>query len=248
MYKSLAKTLFVGKNLIFLPSCHSTNQEVSDRLRETGMPDGSIIITANQTHGRGQRDNKWFSEPGKNLTFSILFHPKSLPAKDQFTLNMAISLGITDALVPLFQRVKIKWPNDIYADGRKLGGLLIQNTLKGHFIAHSIVGVGLNVNQQAFHLPRAVSLAMLTGRLHDLPTVFSEVCHAIEVRYMALMRGDDLKPDYLRRLYLYSEEHVFQSGEDKFTGIICDVCTSGELVVQTEHGMRDFRFKEIEFA
>ena len=120
MYKSLAKTLFVGKNLIFLTTCHSTNEEAADRVRKGRQVEGTIIITDNQTRGRGQQSNRWWSEPGKNLTFSLILHPKELLVEEQFLLNTVTSLAITDVLDLLFPGAVVKWPNDIYVKDEKL--------------------------------------------------------------------------------------------------------------------------------
>jgi BirA family biotin operon repressor/biotin-[acetyl-CoA-carboxylase] ligase len=161
---------------------------------------------------------------------------------------MAVSLGISDALVPYTDNLKIKWPNDIYAGGRKLGGILIKNNLKGHLITSTITGIGLNINQQGFALPNAVSLNMLTGDHYELPFMLSEVCYAIEGRYLAMLRGADLKTDYLNRLYLWNKSHLFRSGGANFHGTIRDVKPSGELVIETDQGVQEFRFKEVELV
>ena len=132
----LAKTLFIGKNIINLSECHSTNDYFSSLLKEKKQPEGTLIITENQTRGKGQRGNVWAVEPGKNLTFSINLYPRMLPARYQFFLNMVISLGITESLNELFSKLTflIKWPNDIYVNGCKTGGILLENFVNNNFI------------------------------------------------------------------------------------------------------------------
>ena len=119
-----------------------------------------VVWAEYQTAGRGCGTNQWESERGKNLTFSILIHPKDLPATQQFHISMAISLAICEALEQYIGDVSIKWPNDIYWRNGKIGGILIENTLKGSIIMESIIGVGLNVNQRIFksNAPNPVSM------------------------------------------------------------------------------------------
>jgi len=115
-------------------------------LKQNNIAEGTVVSTFNQTKGRGNANNNWLSEADKNLSISIIYKPKFLLAKQQFYLNMAICLGIIDALKPTAQ-FTIKWPNDIYYKNYKVAGLLIENTLIGENLKHSVIGIGLNVNQ-----------------------------------------------------------------------------------------------------
>ena len=108
-------------------------------------------MAENQFAGRGQMQNGWFTEAGKNLTFSLLLNPEFLDLNDQFDLNRAVSLGVYDTLVPLLgEQLKIKWPNDNYYADYKIGGILIENLVQATQIRHAIIGIGLNVNQEVF--------------------------------------------------------------------------------------------------
>ena len=139
MYKIPAKTLFMGQKLIYVPECHSTNSSLSDLINHADLPEGLVLITDNQTKGRGQRGNNWDSLPGENLTFSILLKPKFLATRDQFQLNMAIAIGIADGVRQLMsQQVSLKWPNDIMIDGKKVGGILIENQSQQRFPLDSL--------------------------------------------------------------------------------------------------------------
>ncbi len=249
MYKIPAKTLFVGKKLIFLTTCHSTNDEAYAIMSSGGLPEGSMIVTDEQTQGRGQMGNTWESEPKKNLTFSIIFKPGFLPVAEQFRLTQAISLGILDALNPFASEFSIKWPNDIYHGTKKIGGILIQNVLSGKKIEYSIAGIGLNVNQRIFDNADAQSLARITGQDQDRQELLVALAEAIERRYLDLKnrRYDRLHQDYLSSLYRFGEDHLFRAGEI-FSGRIIDVLPSGELVMDTRWGERNFWFKEVEFV
>ncbi len=248
MYKIPAKTLFMGKKLVFLTTCHSTNEEAYDRIGKEDIPDGMVIITNDQTRGRGQMGNSWESAPGENLTFSLILRPTFLSVNEQFRLTMAISLGILDVLKNYGPGFSVKWPNDIYYDDRKISGILIQNTLKGRQLDYSIVGIGLNVNQQRFINPTATSLGSIAGKQQDLQIIFETLISQLEARYL-LLKNDftpRLKKEYLQSMYQFGEDHLYKSNEI-FSGRIVDVRSSGELVIETSKGERDFRFKEVEF-
>jgi BirA family biotin operon repressor/biotin-[acetyl-CoA-carboxylase] ligase len=215
--------------------------------------EGTIIITDNQTAGRGQRGNHWEAQPNQNLTCSLILKPTILQATDQFWLNMAVSVGLTDALLPLVgDTIRIKWPNDIYAGDRKLGGILIENTLHSYTLAWSVVGMGLNVNQTEFAYLTATSLQHLTPlpNGYDLPGLLRQICERIEQRYLQLRSGhrEGLRTDYLNLLYRYQQEHTFQCDGDRiFRGTIVGIDASGRLAINEAGQVRYFGFKEVVF-
>ncbi len=215
--------------------------------------EGTVVITDHQTAGRGQRGNQWEAQTGRNLTFSILLQPSFLQAGEQFWLNIALSLGISDWLATyLGNRLTIKWPNDLYVEQRKIGGILIENTLQGYTIAWSVVGIGLNINQTRFQYPTATSLLNETPNEGNfvLPELFPDLLEAIERRYLALRAGqrDLLKTTYLQRLFRYQEKHEYQAGGQRFEGYIVGVDEAGRLAVQVDTRLRLFDFKEVEFV
>ncbi|HYH55846.1 MAG TPA: biotin--[acetyl-CoA-carboxylase] ligase, partial [Anseongella sp.] len=132
----------------------STNNFAKELVANSGpVPDGTVIMAEGQYGGRGQADNTWLSEPGKNLTFSLILNCEFLPPAEQFCLSMAVSLGVLGTVKrELGKEALIKWPNDIYFGAKKLGGILIENVLMGSLLRSSVTGIGLNVNQT--HFPR----------------------------------------------------------------------------------------------
>ncbi len=231
-----------------MTSCHSTNQVAHDIIGKERVPDGTLVITSNQTAGRGQMGNSWEAAPDQNLTFSLVFHPRFLRASEQFLLNMAVSLAITDWLGTHTSGGKIKWPNDIFWKDKKMGGILIQNVLRGGLLEHSIVGIGLNINQQKFSVPAATSLTEITGETFVLSGLLEELAMHLEQRYLQLRGGGaGIHDEYMARLYRFGEEHLF---EDKayFKGRIVDVEPSGALILETAAGRRSFQFKEVSFV
>jgi BirA family transcriptional regulator, biotin operon repressor / biotin---[acetyl-CoA-carboxylase] ligase len=254
LYKIHPKTLFIGQNSYYLPSCQSTNDEAADLIAQSDPPEGTVIITDNQTAGRGQRGNTWITEPGLNLTFSTILRPNFLTPSEQFWLNIAFSLGVADALQPLTDGLlRIKWPNDIYVDNQKLGGILIENTLQGSKLAWSVIGLGLNVNQAAFPVGTATSL-QARFPLPDgyyLPAILTTLCEAIEQRYLQLKANhrNALKASYLQQLFRYGERHLFKDvlQDNYFEGTIANVNENGQLIVTANGQNQVFNFKEIEF-
>jgi BirA family biotin operon repressor/biotin-[acetyl-CoA-carboxylase] ligase len=244
----------VGQNFITLKEVDSTNNFLKELLSNSKpLMEGTVIMAENQYAGRGQQQNGWHAEPGKNLTFSILLKPGFLRLADQFDLTRAISLGVFEALWPLLgDKLKIKWPNDVYYDDQKLGGMLIENLVQGGQIKNSIIGIGLNVNQHDF--PTAVSNATSVKQIlhadYDLKTLLSEICRHIEAWYLKLKAGNILavRQAYLSQLYWLDEERRFKTGNSVFEGSIKGVADNGLLRVQNNIGEElEFSLKEIQF-
>jgi BirA family transcriptional regulator, biotin operon repressor / biotin---[acetyl-CoA-carboxylase] ligase len=238
----------MGKNLVYVPECHSTNTLASDLCQRTPATEGTLIITHNQTQGRGQRGNHWISEAGKNLTFSVVLKPDFLRPIDQFYLTMAISLGICDFISrhPGLH-AQIKWPNDVLIRERKVCGILIENVLSGDSIQYSIVGIGLNVNQDKFDLLSATSLRQASGETYDLAVELEMLLVELENRYRQLQRLDlaGLKRDYLRLLFAKDELRLFDTAAGHVPGIIVGVTENGRLQVLMDGKTSVFDFKEI---
>ena len=245
-------TLFVGKVLISLETVDSTNNYAKDLLSKSKPLEGTAIIAHTQHQGRGQIGNTWFSEPGKNLTLSIILYPAFLKAADQFGLTQAIALGICDLGRSLLHRpVHIKWPNDIYCEGKKLAGILVENSVAGPNLTDSVVGIGLNVNQTNFEgLGNATSMNLLGGREFELKLTCEALFASLEKRYLQLKNGhrDVLNMDYLRLLYRRKEWHSYKTGKGTIQGRILGVNDHGQLEMETKEGIRYFNNKEVEFV
>lgn len=245
--------LFVGQNLITFKQIDSTNNYLKDLLSNSKpVSEGTVIMAESQYAGRGQQQNRWHSEDGKNLTFSILLKPIFLPVTQQFDLTRAVSVGIINALEPLLgAQLKIKWPNDIYFENGKLGGILIENIIQGPQIKNSVIGIGLNINQENFPLdvPNAVSLKQILHRDYDLKLLLSEICKNVEATYLNIKAGkfDDVRKTYLDRLYWLNEYKMFRAGGKIFEGIIKEVKDNGLLIVSDGDVASEYNQKEIEF-
>jgi len=253
LQNNIFSALFVGQNLLTLKEVNSTNDFLKNLLSNSKpLPEGTVIMAETQFAGRGQQQNKWHSEPGKNLTFSILLNPSFLPLEEQFDLTRAISLGVTDALEPLLgEQLKIKWPNDIYYDDKKLGGMLIENLIQGNHIKSAIIGIGLNINQEKFpdDAGNATSLKQILQKDYDLRRLLADICSHIESWYLNLLAGkkETVRIAYLDRLYAMNEPRLFKAEGEVFEGVIKSVRNNGLLVVNTNNHEREFSLKEIEF-
>ena len=207
------------------------------------MGEDQVVWADYQTAGRGCGANRWESERGKNLLFSMMIHPENLPANKQFQISMAISLAIVDALGQLVGDLCIKWPNDIYWRNGKLAGILIENTLKGNFIKDSIIGVGLNVNQREFHsdAPNPVSLWQITSQETDREQLLKDILNRLDF-------GEALKECYMKLLYRRKGFHPYTDKEDVFMAEIAGVEDDGHLLLIDEDGKeRRYAFKEVTF-
>lgn len=248
----IPQTLFTGQQLIWLPECASTNTEAQRLIGQNRATDGCVVITDKQTAGRGQRGNRWEAQPGENLTLSVIWRPAFLPAPDQFQLSQAVALAVHDwasGLLGPDPALRVKWPNDIFYREQKLGGILIENTLSGPKIQSSIVGVGVNINQLAFEVPTATSLACLTGRQYALPALATQLLECLERRYLQLRAGQVavLRKTYLQVLYRYQELKPFEVKSQAVMGKIVGVDEAGRLLVDISGQVHHFGLQEIKY-
>ena len=227
--------------IIHIDETDSTNRW----LREQDGEEDMVVWADFQTAGRGQGTNKWESEQGKNLLFSILLHPKDIPANKQFAISMQVSLAICEALGERIGDLSIKWPNDIYWRNAKICGILIENRLQGSRIRDSIIGVGLNVNQRQFHsdAPNPVSLWQICEQDTDREQLLKDILKAFDRH-----QGKELKAQYLSMLYRRKGFHPYADQNGAFMAEIVDVEEDGHLLLRDEEGKeRRYAFKEVSF-
>ncbi len=244
--------IFLPDRIIRVNQLDSTNSYALQLLKDSNPSGGTVVMALNQTEGRGQQTNAWESESGKNLTISLILRPKFIEAQNQFQVSMLISLGVSDYLKAYTEEVSIKWPNDIYVGDKKIAGILIEQSIMGAHLSHSVCGIGVNINQGKFisDAPNPVSLHMLTRENYQLEDELEKLLAAFEKRYFQLMNkgGKELESDYLASLYWMNEEHTFLDEDGEFTGKIVGISEFGQLLVEDEDkDIRTFNFKEISF-
>ncbi len=242
----------IGHQIIWLQEVDSTNQYASRYAREASSH-GLIVATHHQTEGKGQRGNTWESSPGKNLLFSLVLRPTFLQVQKQFLISKATALAVCDMLITLASGVSIKWPNDIYIDNCKVAGILIENSFSTSVIDSTIVGVGINVNQNDFpdDIPNPTSLLIATGIEYNVEHLLKSFCSFFENRYQMLERRmvDTITNDYKNLLYRKDEFHLYRAKENTFKAKIFGVRDSGELILETEEGeLLEFDFKEVSYV
>ena len=178
------ETLFIGKNLLFLTEVESTNTYAMGMLRNVNVMEGTVVYTDHQSRGKGQRGASWNSAVASNITASVILRPAFLESGESFFLSKISALALYDVLTDVLNSsqydIKIKWPNDMLVDSRKIAGILIENTYNQQQIQYSVMGIGLNVNQADFGPLSgiATSLKLLTGQQHDRKEVLEKLCRS----------------------------------------------------------------------
>jgi len=211
--------------------------------------EGLVVTTDYQTRGNGQREKYWESSMGDNLLISIVIEP-NISIKNQFLLSKCVALALYDLLTLYTDDVSIKWPNDILVAKQKIAGILIQNILKGKEITHSVIGVGVNVNQTEFktYSPKATSLNLLLNKIFNISKLQEELLKCLAERIKQLRSGADQEKEYLSALFLNNKVAAFESEAQKFMGIIQGVSQSGKLQIQLEDdNVTEFDNQEVKF-
>lgn len=245
--------------ILYLDEVGSTNQ-IMRKYLESGetLPKLFTIVAKTQTEGRGQRGNTWVSNPEENLTLSILLRPGTLAIDSQFAVSeyaaIATARTVAHYLSPeQKKKLTVKWPNDIYYNNTKLGGILIENTIQGAKVVDSIIGIGLNVNQTVFpeELPNPISLAQIIGRKVELSEILEVLRSKFDDMYEDFLLGhySHLHQTYMRRLYRREGLHPYRDKEGEFMASIQGVKSNGQLMLRLEDGEeRIYSFKDLVYV
>ena len=238
-------------------SIGSTNTYLRDLKGGDPDFDYEVAVADFQTAGRGQKGNTWESEQGKNLLFSILAHPYNIKVREQFYISEAIALAVSDSVAVAMGSeyaadLSVKWSNDVYWKDFKMAGILIENTLQGDCILDTVVGVGLDVNQEVFvsDAPNPVSLKNITGRDYDRDALLNDIISRF-IGYMERSSSQD-RADvdrlYRERLYRRHGMHGFRDGNGCFRASIEGIRSDGCLMLLTDSGEhRVYEFKQVQF-
>ncbi len=252
----------IGVPIIELQSVDSTNNYARKLLNEGLTQHGTAYFAYEQVAGKGRLAKVWESEKGSNILLSIVIDPTPLKLSDQFKLIVAVALSAHQLIVGYAgDQAKIKWPNDIYWQDRKAGGILIESVVRGSSPAlnqeklndwpWAIVGIGLNINQRVFpsHLSRAISLQQITGNSFNPLELARELC-AIFDDYFERLKSegfDSLYSQYLQHLYKKNEKVKLKKGSRVFEAVVKGVSESGQLI--THHAIEEaFEFGQIEWV
>ncbi|GAB4235026.1 MAG: biotin--[acetyl-CoA-carboxylase] ligase [Ekhidna sp.] len=226
---------------------------MAELIRKEQQPEGFVIYTDYQLGGKGQRGNIWSSENGKNILMSVLLRPRRLDMQDQYLLNIIAALAVLDLLGTIIspgKEVKVKWPNDVFVEGKKICGILVENSVRGKSLESSIVGIGLNVNQQGFNQARATSLFLETGSNYDREFIMEVLLSRFEKWYLKLNSGqkDEIVDRYHENLLWKGELRTYKANGEDFVGTIKGINGSGQLMIDRESGERNvYNVKEVSF-
>ncbi len=242
----------IGKKIIKLSYVDSTNNYATKYCSENTCPEGTIFMAECQSKGRGQRNNIWESDCGKNILMTVVLYPVFLPVQQQFILSKVVALAVSDVVKTYCSNVKIKWPNDIYVDTKKVAGILIENSITGSTLGLTVAGIGLNVNQTIFSdlLPNPVSLAKVFGCEIDVDQVLTMLFNRLDFWYMELCNGkhDFIHKTYYGRLYQVEQMCWYKDKNGTFEGYISEIDNIGRLVIiDKDKHIRKYHFKEVEF-
>jgi BirA family biotin operon repressor/biotin-[acetyl-CoA-carboxylase] ligase len=245
--------MITNKNLIFLSEVESTNNYANQLVLSKAAEEGTVVLAQHQKKGRGQQGNSWESEAGKNLLASIILFPDFLPAARQFYLSKIASLALVDFLNTETSDISVKWPNDIYIKNKKVAGILIENAILGQNLSSSILGIGLNLNQEKFisDAPNPVSLKQITGKVYDIEFVAIKIYECLNTWYSKLKQGSfkEIDSAYLNWLFRINEWSIFAKQGKQFEAKIKGIGEFGQLIlIEKDGNISEYMFKEVEFV
>ena len=228
--------------IVHIDETDSTNRWLKDHGEGT-----MVVATDYQSAGKGCGSNSWESERGKNLTFSMLIHPDGIAAREQFHITEVVSVALCKTLQPyIYNKVEIKWPNDIYVGDRKICGILIENRLQGNVIVDCIIGIGLDVNQRVFlsDAPNPVSMYQLTGQETDREALLADFLQTFDQEWQNKANGSE----YRELLYRKGKDGLYEDKTGRFVARLADVLPDGRLLLVDEEGKEHtYAFKEVSF-
>ena len=242
--------------LHFIPNVPSTNRLLAKMVTEAAqdgeaLPEFFTLYTDFQSAGHGMGSNSWFSDKDQNLLVSFYFEPK-LPANRQFIFNRYFALTTLSFIRQYAPNALIKWPNDIYINGKKMAGDLTEHTLRGDKIRYTIAGIGININQDHFptDVPHPTSLFLETKQHYDLPSLLETYWNMLHENYHKVSLADDLilHDEYLHNLYQYHEFHHYLIHNEEIEASIINLDSYGRLLLEDHNGKTYLcGFKEIVF-
>lgn len=238
--------------IVKLNAIDSTNSYIKNLIKEGAIKNWTVVIAELQTNGRGQFDNKWISDKGKNLTFSLLAKFKNLKANKQFYLNYSISIALYNVLryyIP--EKLSVKWPNDILSANHKICGILIESSIHNSNVSHAIIGIGLNVNQEKFssEILNVSSLKLKLGKTIDKDELLDKIL--LEVQYQLHLveqqKFEEIKFQYENILYKKGVPSMFiDSNNTTFLGKILGVTNQGKLRIELDdESVKTYDLKQI---
>ncbi len=234
------KTSYIGRNYIFFKEIDSTN-DYAKRCRE--LEDGTVVLAENQTSGKGRKGREWISSIGKGIYFSIILKPK-IPIKEILRFSLIFPLSVKEAVEKNTElEVCIKWPNDLYLNGNKFAGILMESEIEANEVSRIIVGIGINVNNDFSDFENleniATSLKMETGKEIDRKKLLCDLLESIENKYGEFFINKSKIIDDINSSLLWKNQKVkLIDGNHEIEGELLKIDETGGLVVKTETGIQ----------
>ncbi len=243
-------TQIIGQNIIYFNQVNSTNKFALELIRQNLAENGTVVLAEYQSEGKGQFGREWISNPYENLMFSIILkHVTNAPA-NPFIINKTMTLSMYETISELLPGcdIRIKWPNDIYAGKRKISGILVENNYSGQQLNYSIIGIGMNVNQdfEPETSLNATSLRSRTGQMTDRPLLLKNILEKIEANYIRMTRQPEaIESAFNSHLMCYGETCDFDIQNTVTRARVVECDSHGRLVLEINNEQRPFMHGEI---
>lgn len=233
-------------NVLKFSKLESTNTTALEWLKRNPNFNHSVIVAQSQEKGRGQRGTHWQDSNGKSLLMTLVIQPSQRKVEDRFTLSMIFSLAIHEALNQFSVESEIKWPNDILINRKKVGGILIETGIRGNFISHALMGLGLNLQKQKIDIPHASTIEEESNQFISSDDFLEKI--EFSFKKLQNMSFADLKDQYLSKLIGFKQSETFEEEGVTFVGEIIDLEETGEIWIKKNSGEKlRYSFKEIKF-
>jgi len=247
----------IGSSFIELQTVDSTNNYAFGQIHAGLAQHGLAIFSHEQVAGKGQRGKKWDTSKGENIALSLVLKPAALAVGQQFQLSACAAVAACDFFkLYVGEDARIKWPNDLYWQDRKAGGILIESVVRMQESGistweWSVIGIGININQTWFSpdLPNPVSLKQITGKTSDTVVLAKELCRFFDHYFHELVtKGfENIFSLYLSHLYKKNEKVKLKKDTRVFEAVIKGTSPDGKLIVQ--HAIEEqFVFGEIQWV
>lgn len=237
-------TKVIGHRVFVFDEIDSTNT-CAKMLADTGLEDGTIVISDYQTAGRGRFGRLWVAEPKSNLLFSIILKPHIIKTQIGL-LPLFVAASVALALETIIdKKIECRWPNDLLLSGKKVSGILVESLSTQESLNYAIVGIGVNVNQSFFGHElndKATSLWNETGISHDRRSIFRRILEELDALYIEVHKSDFTRAlqEWNSRAHMFGHNVTLAQGEHTFTGVAHRITDDGGLVLETSSGLRTF--------
>ncbi len=246
---AFAPLQFLPAQIHLFETLPSTNDYLKEMLIDgQSPPEGTVVWALSQTKGRGQLNNTWLTAPSENITLNILLRPSLLHVNEIFRLSKAIALAVNDILNQFIgSQVAIKWPNDIFFKSQKVAGILIENSIQGDLVKSSIIGIGINVNQNEFLSENnPTSIYNVTGIRIDLEEVKEVLLQNVNKQYLLLQQKNyvEIDQNYFQNLFQVDKLQNFIINEEIISCVVNEVLPDGSIILTIDEEKKAYLYGE----